>query len=361
MIKAEVVADSRNVSGDRITTMVVTFPRIILAEFNTHRMFSRNSASSRAIPFNKMMESVSVNPFVPIAWQRDHKGMQGIEYMNEKESERLVHEWLSARREAVMRASFMSGFGSTKQLCNRLLEPFMWHTVIVTATEWENFFALRCPRYEVPFTFDEETKVFRSKRDVFIHLENARRADKKNPSLGTGFLPTDEDWRKFNKGQAEIHMMALAEAMWDAYNESTPRLLDNEGWHIPFGDKINGDLLLDLIDPDGKFSDDVDYTNKLLNDALIKIATARCARVSYTVVGEEDKPDNYENDFKLHDRLSASGHWSPFEHCAKSMKSLSASELTAMVSNHEEVPNNWSGNFKGFVQYRKMFQNENIK
>lgn len=79
MISAKVIADSilkpdyDNNPVSRITTMIVTFPRFILAEFNTHRMFSRNSASSRAIPFEKMLEVVQNNPFIPIAWQKHHK------------------------------------------------------------------------------------------------------------------------------------------------------------------------------------------------------------------------------------------------------------------------------------------------
>src|SRR6185369_7117160 len=85
MIKAEIVADSINEKGNRITSFIVTFPRIILAEKNTHRVFSRNSASSRAIPFPKMVKSVRENPFIPIAWQKDHKGMQGTEYFSKEE------------------------------------------------------------------------------------------------------------------------------------------------------------------------------------------------------------------------------------------------------------------------------------
>ena len=132
MIKAEVIADSKNKFGNRIVTMIVTMPRYILAEFNTHRMFSRNSASSRAIPFKKMMDSVLQNPFIPIAWMEDHKGMQGSKYITDlnkiKELERL---WLQARSNAVERAEQMNRLGLTKQMCNRPMEAFMWHTVYV--------------------------------------------------------------------------------------------------------------------------------------------------------------------------------------------------------------------------------------
>ena len=79
-INATIVADSVNQQGDRLTSLLITFPRILLSEINTHRMLSKNTSSSRAIPFNKMVEAVQNNPFIPIAWQKEHKGMQGNEY-----------------------------------------------------------------------------------------------------------------------------------------------------------------------------------------------------------------------------------------------------------------------------------------
>ena len=71
MIKAEIVADSLSPQGDRLTSVLVTMPRIILSEMNTHRMLSKNTSSSRAIPFHKMVEAVETNPFIPIAWQKE--------------------------------------------------------------------------------------------------------------------------------------------------------------------------------------------------------------------------------------------------------------------------------------------------
>ena len=151
---AQILADSLSPQGDRITTMKITFPRMVLAEFNTHRMFSRNSASSRAIPFKRMVQMVEENPFIPIAWQKDHKGMQGVEYVKDEDICKSI--WLKGRNEAVTIAKglnysndYTGVEGVTKQLCNRLLEPFMWHTVIVTATDFSNFFKLRCPEYTI--------------------------------------------------------------------------------------------------------------------------------------------------------------------------------------------------------------------
>lgn len=152
-INAQIVADSIGPYGDRITTYLLTFPRFILAELNTHRMFSRNSASSRAIPFEKMLKTVEEDPFIPIAWQFDHKGMQGNEYVTEESDYGGIkarnESWLQARDFAIQQAKDLSSMDTTKQICNRLLEPFMWHTALISATEFSNFFKLRCPEYTI--------------------------------------------------------------------------------------------------------------------------------------------------------------------------------------------------------------------
>lgn len=345
MISAKVIAASKNRYGQKIHTFIVTMPRYILAEFNTHRMLSKNSASSRAIPFEKMLKSVQENPFIPMAWQKDHKGMQGTEYFNgDGKSEILTNDWLKARDNAVDQALLMSEAGCTKQLVNRLLEPFMWHTVIVTGTDWENFFALRCPKYARPYNIYEIDGV-----TLKEHGETLCRSKKEWISGCTAEYTqnnaptTDLGWLKINRGQADIHMMVLAEAIYDAYNESEPQLLKDGQWHIPFRYQIEVGKIMDLFDSKGwSLMTNVDYEN-----AMVKISTAMCARVSYTVVGEEGKEPNYENDINLHDRLATSGHWSPFEHCAQAII-LSDSPFT------------YFGNFRGFSQYRKLFINENI-
>ena len=345
--------------------MLVTMPRFILAEFNTHRMFSRNAASSRAIPFKKMVETVQTDPFIPIAWQKDHPGMQGTEYHTGDWVTIAEMGWKTARDRAIQNATILHEAGATKQLCNRLLEPFMWVTDLVTATEWENFFKLRCPQYEVA------GELYRSRKDA--------RADyiryPKIPGVPqSGIADYDSpNWLLLNKGQAEIHMMALAEAMWDCLQESKPKELAAGQWHIPFGDDLSeaelvktethyGDLTVR-----GKFSPVMDFSDKAeydrwLETRRVKVATARAARVSYTVVGEEGKPPNYENDIKLHDRLLASGHFSPFEHCAKAMDEADLWYWTHQLGHglngidktgqHENL--GWCRNFHGWLQYRAL-------
>ncbi len=140
--RAEIILDSISTEGHRLTTMEVTFPRIILAEFNTHRQFSRNSASSRALSAKHMIEWVRNDPFIP-EFTLEQKGMSGAPYPDELRDE-AHDEWLGALDDALRAAEQLVELGVHKQHVNRLLEPFMWQTVLVSATEWDNFFKLRC-------------------------------------------------------------------------------------------------------------------------------------------------------------------------------------------------------------------------
>lgn len=264
-ISARVIEDSF-FNGSRLTTFVLTFPRIVLAEFNTHRALSRNSASSRAIPFKKMLQKVRENPFVPIAFQKEHSGMQGQEYFEGEELVKITQAWLDSSEEAAYQAEHISKLGVTKQLCNRILEPFLYHTVIATGTEWQNFFALRAHE------------------------------------------------------AAEIHIADLAHKMLEAYNSSSARILEIGDYHLPFSGFKEG----------------------LSLDEKIKVSVARCARVSYE---NFEGADDYEADFKLYDRLSQMGHWSPFEHVAT-----------------PSLFGKYGGNFgPNWIQHRKTFKNENKK
>ena len=297
-ITARVIADSLNRSGNRLTSLVITIPRIVLAEFNTHRAISRNSASSRAIPFKKMLDQVYNNPFIPTRFQQEHTGMQGTKYYVGETEGAIQSEWLAARDSAMLQAKALNELGVTKQLCNRLLEPFLYHTIIATATEWENFIALRA------------------------------------------------------HDMAEIHIQDAAYKVLDALNNSTPKMLEPSEWHIPFGDNIDDDKLLSKEkygwQKQINFDDENSHWSieggeeayyKELGARRIKVAVARCARVSY--MNFEGK-DDYMSDIKLHDILKASGHMSPFEHVAQAL-----------------AYDKQSGNFIGFEQYRKTIEGEN--
>jgi thymidylate synthase ThyX len=141
---ARVLLDSISETGTRLTTMEVTFPRFVLPEFNTHRVMSRNSASLRAIPTAKLIERAMTEPVVPVEWGRNQPGMSASDVLGEDEARDAQRAWLEMRDAAVTQARKLQALNVHKQVLNRILEPFLWHTVIVTATEWENFFELRC-------------------------------------------------------------------------------------------------------------------------------------------------------------------------------------------------------------------------
>lgn len=178
--ECRIECDSISPSGKRLTTFVVTYNRTIHSEILTHRMLSRCSASSRAIPVEKMIQRVEEDPFVPLYFGKNQKGMQDGGALGGIESSAARLEWLLACGDAVGHARRLAELGLHKQLANRVIEPWMWITVVVTATDWANFFALRC-----------------------------------NPA-------------------AEPHFQHIANMMRDAMNASTPIFVDHGEWHLPF-------------------------------------------------------------------------------------------------------------------------------
>ena len=396
--KVYIVGHSLSPQSAETITVLATFPRIILSEINTHRMLSKNTSSSRAIPFLKMVEAIQNNPFVPIAWQKYHPGMQGSEYLDEtvkydlisfmtilndtlsstkdekerarlskkiEEKTKIIKElltpytllektlpewWLFARDKAVEAASILYVFDVTKQLCNRLLEPFMWTTMLITGSRegWDNFFNLRCPQYKI------HQGTYKSKKEALKY------------GLSNGELKnwSDLDWLQNNEGQAEIHIMDLAEKIYDAVNESTPRKLAPGQWHIPFYNQIT-DLLVDkLADDEAAFIPD---------EKVAKISVAMAARTSYTIV-ENEKEIDYSKMIELHDRLIEMRHDSPLEHCARAMSddeyySYVKGTVDAKIDadgfiNIEGHTNlnvfGWCNNLKGFIPYRYMIDNNLI-
>lgn len=145
MYEAKIVADSV-CSESRLTTMQLTHPRIVHAEFMTHCMFARNASSSRAIPFSRVLQNVQGDPFVPVHWGQNQKGMQAENELSLEDQEIARMVWMDARNSAMEFAKKMHGLGVHKQVVNRLLEPWSWITVCVTgdAGAWSNYFALRC-------------------------------------------------------------------------------------------------------------------------------------------------------------------------------------------------------------------------
>lgn len=140
--KAEIIADSINETGDRLTAFVLTYHRLVHSEFLTHRSLSKNSSSSRAIPVEKMIALVESQEVYPLHWGKNQKGMSACEEITDIDKAREI--WGEARQDAIKHAKQLVHIGIHKQVVNRLLEPFSTITVICSGTEYQNFFEQRC-------------------------------------------------------------------------------------------------------------------------------------------------------------------------------------------------------------------------
>lgn len=147
---AGVVCDSLHPNGSRLTTIVATYPRFVHSELMTHRLFSRNASSSRALPVKKMIEAVIMNGAQPYSWGSNKPGMQAGEELRGKDKTDAVIEWNRARWAAITHAQEMVKTNAHKQIVNRILEPYAWITTVISATNWENFFHQRCTEFADP-------------------------------------------------------------------------------------------------------------------------------------------------------------------------------------------------------------------
>jgi hypothetical protein len=252
---AKVILDSISEHGDRLTTMELKIWRPMLAEVNTHRSHSRNSASSRAIPVEKQIARVEATPAFPIFWASEQPGMQGGGELTEadlRDAKDLYEDvWWSTV--SIIKTYLESHPDKStrlhKSLINRLLEPFMWHTIIASATGpgWENFFKLR----------------------------------------STAFTTL-----------AQPEFSTVADLAYRAYNESLPKVLKVGEWHTPY------------------ITDEDDFSSfEHPVEARKAVSVARCARVSYLT---HDGIRDLTEDLAMYARLVTANppHDSPLEHVA---------------------------------------------
>ena len=326
-ISAKIIADSISPAGVRITTFELEYPRFIHAEFMTHRMFSRNAASSRAIPVNRAIELIRENTAMPIHWGKNQPGMTAKEECNERinaevdatpfgaivENWSREQTWNVARDNAIAIARLFNDAGYHKQIVNRLLEPFTHIKVVLTATEYENFWWLR---------------------------------DHKD---------------------AQPEIAELARVMREEYNKSLPVEMCQGEWHVPY--YRSG--MWSSIGSDFDESPRVDIDGKTLQEA-IAISASCCAQVSYRKLD-----DSLEKAEDIYRRLVESEpvHASPFEHQATPIhEPYFRSDEQVLL--HCEPDNEtldskgithfdrrgwaWSGNFRGWIQNRQLIPN-NVK
>lgn len=257
--KVEILADSISKDKKRLTTFELTFWRPILPQLTRHRALSFSVRSSRATPSKDLIEEIRKSPWGPAVWSKNEKGMVAKEcYCKEQTVDTLKTLWINI---ALAMCNYVEGLeGVHKQIVNRLLEPFSCTHVVVSGTEWNNFFKLRCA----------------------------------------------------DDAQPEIAELALA--MRRAMAESTPTLLEEDQWHLPY------------ISQKDLFEHDL--------AECCKISAARCARVSYHLYDGTTDP---EKDLELYEKLKTHSHWGPMEHVATPAGDV------YLVSN-----------FKGWNQLRKF-------
>src|SRR5271166_6020818 len=331
-ISAKVVVDSVSPDGHRLTTLLLCYPRWIHAEARAHRQLrlgedldvdlrtpslmedpnlSRNASSSRAIPVKKMIKDVEADPAVPLFWGRNRPGMQGGEEQDARVSvdgwgggdDRTKEDaWMLACENALKAATAFDRAGYHKQIVNRLLEPFSHIRVVVSATQWPNFFALRC------------------------HAD------------------------------AEPHIALLANRIVEAMDASTPMKLHPGQWHLPFVEAADWDAVR-LAAPRGRTPIIVarstpDIGREQLSLAK-KLSVARCASTSYKTVDGFDMTIDRACD--LFDKLATAKpmHASPFEHQATPDERLYGSMGRSQWRHARE-----HANFVGWRQHRKMLPGE---
>jgi thymidylate synthase ThyX len=327
-IVARILADSINEQGNRLTTWEVEYPRLIHSELMTHRMFSRNAASSRAIPFAKMVEQLNGSP---VRFGANQSGMQDtgedynegvlgwpVEYDGNSGAPlwTAAEAWNEAKEHAIYFAKAFAEAGYHKQITGRLTEPFQMMKTIISATETANFFWLR----------DDKA--------------------------------------------ADPTIAELARVMKEAQEQSVPELLRAGEYHVPYID-----IWYDHAVGMRGYSIDIEGEPRTLTvEQAIKVSCARCAAVSYRNEGY-----GLEKSLEVYERLLGSDkkHASAFEHVAtpqtvkvdynafvrtgKEQCNDPASPTTWQpgISHADRNGRLWSGNFCGWIQYRKTIDGEN--
>lgn len=297
-ISAKILADSVSPHGVRITTLELHYHRYILPELNTHRAFSRNGASSRAIPTEKLIEACINEAVEPLEWGLNQRGMQAFTVADPLLEVEGREIWNAARADAIKHASALAEKGFAKQIVNRVLEPYLSTRTVVTSTDWANFDTLR------------------------------------------------------DHQDAQPEIRKLAQEIIAAKLKSAPKPLGINAWHLPYILPEDYEAVRDLD------SEIVESVSSLLafpprswfpNDAMMMlnmISAARCARVSYRTV--EGKPTKVEDDLVLFERLIKTQpvHASPTEHQATPWASPLRESITA--------------NYRGFVPFRRLIKNETV-
>lgn len=295
-IKSELLLASKNIyTGDILYSFKLTYPRIILAEVNTHRMISRNTASSRATPAKVLRKQIRYEPFVPLSFGANKRGMQAGNEVGGWKRKAAELAWRGARYPALAAHYALDKLGIHKQITNRVIEPWMWVEQIFSATELDNYLLLRDHKDAEPHFQVLAAQMRRQIKTVKLMFQKC------------------EDWFV---AHSKLHLIT----------GGVIQTLQEGQWHLP--------LVIDHL------HEDLDSSVPM--ETLKIMSAARCARVSYYLPDTGER-STLERDQKTFALLAGSHpkHLSPLEHQATPLK--------------ESV---FCGNFKGFKQFRKEIAGE---
>ncbi len=300
-ITAKIIADSISQAGVRMTTMELEYPRFILAELNTHKMLSKNSASSRAIPEKAMHKQIRGNPAMPVYWGANQAGMSAKSEITGENLEEAQRLWHSAMETALTYAKAMFSAGLHKQISNRVTEPWMMMKTVLSGTEHANLLWLR-----------------------------------DHPDAQPEFQDLAHKWKR-------------------ALENNVPVELHPGEWHVPYVQTYRSpvDGMMHYFDEKG---------NPISVETAKKISASCCAQVSYR---KNDPSEEKAED--IFDKLinSVPMHASPVEHQATPMNTSSMCYFepetwepgVTHVSANGDL---WSGNLRGWIQFRKLIPNEAV-
>ena len=286
-------------------------------ELMTHRLFSRNAASSRAIPIERMIEMVETNPAMPIHWGKNQAGMQAKEAFEGLDEIPAREAWIAASKEAIKSAKTLNKLGLHKQICNRILEPFSHIKVVLTSTEFENWYWLRDHEDAQP----EIAELVRQMREL----------------------------------HSESEAIELHEGEWHLPYVKAMRMPVGNGWE---GQLVYTTNYKEFFDKDKTAT----WTSLPLKEAQM-ISASCCAQVSYRRLD-----DTFEKAKLVYDRLVESKpvHGSPLEHQATPIptdrvdgcyyEATSAGWPEGVTHLHKEQGLG-SGNLYGWIQYRQLIKN----
>lgn len=302
--KVELIQASRCIkTGQEIFTLICEYPRAIHAQLLTHRVFSKNSSSTRAVPIKKAVEQLRANPAKYI-WTENQSGMQGSVIKQESKleyTEYLYNHYMESAIRATEELSDPAGLNIHKQNAGRLLEPFQNIKIVLTSTEWDNW-----------------------------------------------------DWLRID-GAAQGEIRELALAIYEARKSVEPMEIGDGEWHVPFVDRSRGAETGDIYYGDG--------LTRLTPEEAVAVSTSVCAQTSYRNADYSLKKAE-ELIPKLFD--GAKVHASPSEHQATPVPEMQSNTSTVShflarmpkgVTHMDRFSTPWSGNFRNFIQNRQLLPN----